>query len=354
MKRSAGVTAAAMVAMLGSGFMLLMAVVTGLGVLVARHLPQQNGIAPVGAAAAAVPILFYLALGGMRSRDGSRPAKVEAVVANFDDHFWRIHCGHLRSHRLVHVFHSHAGGAKLEFDGIGLVQRPNGYAGNLWHSGGDRGLVADFFQPEEYARAVCPGRFVRGAYSAANRRGGRGSAGRSSRAAGAARQHHGCRMSLFAGSSVASLCIDRPASDGVLRPFDLGKKRRGDGPTDVCADAVRRHRAFEVAAGSAHYRDLPHAIWDPEFTFFRSAAGRRRAFRRNDGIAPGSECFSDEHIPVNHEIFNVRGRGGLDRDFVDFVREQIRFSKRVIASRPCLLPVMIIEVVRTDRDASAA
>jgi hypothetical protein len=64
MKRSAGVTAAAIVAMLGSAFTLFMAVVTGLGVVLVRYLPQQNGIAPVGAAAAVGPILFYLALGG--------------------------------------------------------------------------------------------------------------------------------------------------------------------------------------------------------------------------------------------------------------------------------------------------
>jgi|HubBroStandDraft_1064217.scaffolds.fasta_scaffold659774_2 membrane protease YdiL (CAAX protease family) len=64
MKRSAGVTAAAIVAMLGSAFTLFMAVVTGLGLVLVRYLPQRNGIAPMGAVAALGPILFYLALGG--------------------------------------------------------------------------------------------------------------------------------------------------------------------------------------------------------------------------------------------------------------------------------------------------
>jgi hypothetical protein len=64
MKRSAGVTAAATVAMLGSALMLLTAALAGLSLVLVRHLPQQNGTVPMAAPAQAVSILFYLALGG--------------------------------------------------------------------------------------------------------------------------------------------------------------------------------------------------------------------------------------------------------------------------------------------------
>lgn len=64
MKRSAGVVAAALVAMLGSAFMLLMALLTVLSVVLSRFLPQQNGIAAAGTAAVTAIALFYLALGG--------------------------------------------------------------------------------------------------------------------------------------------------------------------------------------------------------------------------------------------------------------------------------------------------